>query len=163
MQYKILIVEDIEAVRESLKALFEYTPIAQFEVLDTDRLAAAEGILRNNGIDAVVLDLGLPDAAGLKGPERLVRRFPNVAVCIVTGNVSVIEARDAIRLGCQLYISKPHLTRLDWHLFEAIERQRLRKRRRWYWRPKTLREWLIAIGAILGAIAALLAALLKKG
>ena len=58
------------------------------------------------GIDAVILDLNLPDSRGLDTFERLQEQHPGVPILILTALEDESLADEAIRLGAQDYLVK---------------------------------------------------------
>jgi len=54
-----------------------------------------------------VVDLRMPGESGLEVLKRLLERFPDVDVVILTGYGSIATAKDAIRLGAVDYLTKP--------------------------------------------------------
>ena len=82
MKKRVLVVDDDESVRESLKKVLEG---ADYEVvLAGDGLEAAIRF-ESGRIDLVLLDLNLPDQSGWDVFERLTTQYPFVPVIIITG------------------------------------------------------------------------------
>jgi serine phosphatase RsbU (regulator of sigma subunit) len=78
------------------------------------------------GIDCVLLDLGLPDAMGFEGLERLRAAAPDVAIVVLTGHEDEQRGVEALSRAAQDYLSKgavdgPLLARA---IRYAIERRR---------------------------------------
>ncbi|MDA8233133.1 MAG: EAL domain-containing protein [Magnetospirillum sp.] len=71
-----------------------------------DTLAAALGILAAEHIDAVLLDLSLPDSFGIETLERLRSAHPLVPVVVLTGTNDEGLALEALRRGAQDYLVK---------------------------------------------------------
>jgi len=65
-----------------------------------ERLAAAAGV------DCVLLDLGLPDAMGLDGLERLRAAAPDAAIVVLTGHDDEQRGVEALSRGAQDYLVK---------------------------------------------------------
>lgn len=67
----------------------------------------ADGIAQiDDGVDAILLDLGLPDSVGLDGLHALRARRPDMPVIVLTGNDDEATAFGAIRAGAQDYLVK---------------------------------------------------------
>src|SRR5690242_8130571 len=62
--------------------------------------------LRANGVDVLLLDLGLPDANGLDALERLQREFPSLPIIILSATDEDEVALEAVRRGAQDYLVK---------------------------------------------------------
>jgi serine phosphatase RsbU (regulator of sigma subunit) len=121
---QVLLVEDDAGdallVQELLSAA-----AAHIAVTRVGTLREAEDALPG-GLDCVLLDLGLPDAFGLEGLERLRRAAPGAAVVVLTGDDDEHRGIDALSSGAQDYLSKravdgPLLVRA---IRYAIERRR---------------------------------------
>ena len=74
-------------------------------------LATALERLSASPIDAVILDLGLPDSAGMETLERLQARAPGVPVLVLTAPRDESLVDEAIRRGAQDYLLKGKLDR----------------------------------------------------
>src|SRR3989304_4643163 len=92
---KLLLVEDEpQDVRAIRKLLAEATQVF-FDVECVGSLAAALKRLGRGGIDAVLLDLGLPDSHGLDTLTRVRARVKQTPIVVITGlddEVIAIEA-----------------------------------------------------------------------
>ena len=62
--------------------------------------------LAKGGIDAVLLDLGLPDSQGLNTFEKTYALAPKVPILILTANDNDSLAVEAVRRGAQDYLIK---------------------------------------------------------
>jgi diguanylate cyclase (GGDEF)-like protein/PAS domain S-box-containing protein len=94
-------------------------------------LAAAEVRLAEGSYDAVLLDLGLPDANGLETYERIKLIDHSTPVVILSGTHDADLARAAIRSGAQDFIPKSAantglLKRVIQHAIERAEANELR-------------------------------------
>src|SRR5581483_1625147 len=88
-----------------------------------------EGLARlgQGGIDAVLLDLGLPDSSGLETFERVSETLPQPAVVVITGLNDARLAEEAVRLGAQDYMVKDEASpeKLRQSITYAVRRQRI--------------------------------------
>ncbi|MGB9485455.1 MAG: PAS domain S-box protein, partial [Terriglobia bacterium] len=101
---KVLLVEDnpgnIRLIREMLK---EAKPaLAALE--DAPSLLTAVERLAKGGIDAVLLDLGLPDSQGLSTFVELHNQFPRTPIVVLTGLTDEKLGLQAVREGAQDYL-----------------------------------------------------------
>jgi DNA-binding response OmpR family regulator len=102
---KLLIIEDDEQTRETLKLSFQiYWPEAVVEFASSGQ----EGIntARMTTFDAVLLDLVLPDISGFDVLTQI-RNFSNVPVIILTADHNPENSKRAKKAGANDYILKP--------------------------------------------------------
>jgi diguanylate cyclase (GGDEF)-like protein len=95
------------------------------EVRRHQTLAAARADLRADEVDCVLLDLSLPDAAGLQGLAKVQDIAPDLPVVVLSGQDSEAIAVQAVHEGAQDYLVKRNT---DGHLLAravryAIERK----------------------------------------
>src|SRR5262245_2668578 len=88
MTRSILIVDDSEAVRITLEAIFEDRG---FDVIVVESLAAAR-IHLSRRFDAVVVDLHLPDGSGLSLVRELRAHCPTSIAVILSGDAGLDPA-----------------------------------------------------------------------
>jgi DNA-binding response OmpR family regulator len=123
---EILIVEDNPADARLLQALLEDSALEPLHFTHVGRLIDARQWLEDNVPDAVLLDLGLPDASGLESLDALSpdRRIP---VVIVSGTDDERLRREAAERGVVDFVVKDQLDpeRLAGCLRSALERSRL--------------------------------------
>lgn len=99
-----LIVEDNSRLAASLvRGLGE----EGFSVQSTGRARAALEQLRNDEVDAVVLDLGLPDMDGLDVITELRRSGNNAPILVLTARDAVASRVEALERGADDYLIKP--------------------------------------------------------
>ena len=101
---KVLLVEDnpenIRLIREMLK---EAKP-AMAALEDAPSLLTAVERLAKGGIDAVLLDLGLPDSQGISTIVELNHQFPGTPIVVLTGLTDEKLGLQAVREGAQDYL-----------------------------------------------------------
>ncbi len=126
----ILLVEDDAAAAALVRELLALAAPASCTVTHVPRLAAALAALRNDAVDAVLLDLNLPDAQGLHALTMLRATAPRVPVVILSANADGELARQGVQAGAQDYLVKDRVTPegLLRALRYAIERQRSQER-----------------------------------
>jgi signal transduction histidine kinase/DNA-binding NarL/FixJ family response regulator len=100
------------------------TPV---RIIHRGTAATACAALRYWAVDAVILDLTLPDARGLEALHRIREAAPGTPVIVLSGIADQALALEALRAGAQDYVMKPPpegqtLARI---LRYAVERQRL--------------------------------------
>ena len=114
---KILAVDDHPLIREALARL-----VAELErgtaVLEADTVGAAQDCLAlHPDIALTVLDVALPDSAGIQGLVRLLKSRPNVPVLVFSAEDDPGSARAVIDAGAIGFVSKRSPTRV---LTEAL-------------------------------------------
>jgi two-component system, cell cycle sensor histidine kinase and response regulator CckA len=125
----VLLVEDDDAYAGFLRAALSIGD----EPPDLRRagdLAAALASVGRVELDAVLLDLNLPDSRGVDTLRAVVAVAPHLPVVVLTGVSDTALARDALQLGAQDWVSKDHL---DPELVQravryAVERKQLTDR-----------------------------------
>jgi DNA-binding NtrC family response regulator len=106
-RHAILVVDDHETTRESLRELLEREGC---EVLTAGTAREALERLAGADLDVVLTDLRLPDAGdrgGLEILERSRKLEPGRPVVVFTAHGSVDTAVEAIKKGAQDYVEKP--------------------------------------------------------
>ena len=101
---KILICDDEEGVRESLKLILSdhYNLIA----VDSGE-QAIHTLAQNSNITLALLDIKMPKVNGLDLLAQIKNKYPKIKIIMVTGYKSVETAAEASRLGASGYIVKP--------------------------------------------------------
>ena len=100
----ILLVEDHPIVRDGLKRLLAAEPDHTVQEETTGRGAIAR--VRARRPDLVILDLNLPDMAGLDVLARLIRHDASLPVLVLTMHSEPIYAQRALEAGAKGYLSK---------------------------------------------------------
>ena len=96
----ILIIEDENVIRQSLRRLLEKR---QHVVAEADSVESAAREQELTGFDLIIADLRLPGADG----TAVLERAPAVPTIIMTSYASVRSAVEAMKLGALDYIAKP--------------------------------------------------------
>jgi len=103
---KILIVDDEEGVRISLKKVLERDG---YEVLLADRGAEGIEIVRQfpEDIETVISDFKMPGMDGLQTLTEIGRINPDIIRIILTGYATLDRAIDTVNLGIDGFLTKP--------------------------------------------------------
>ncbi|HEV3329891.1 MAG TPA: response regulator [Bryobacteraceae bacterium] len=123
---RVLLIEDniVDAlfVEESLAGTSD--PV--FVVHKADQLASGLARLEAGGVDALLLDLCLPDSEGLATFRRAQATGPGMPIVVLSGDTDEEIAVEAVQAGAQDYLVKGHYNRdlLTRSLRYAIERKR---------------------------------------
>ena len=121
----VLIVEDEVDLRQTIADSLESEGFAAAQAVD-----AADALERLKGFayDALVVDLRLPDADGMRVLEEALSRYPRISAVVITGFGGVAEAVEAIKLGAIDFFIKPfQLTQLARVLGAAVDQRKLRE------------------------------------
>ena len=122
----VLLVEDnpgdARLIRESLMDLSGN----MFHLETADRLATALRRLSAGGIDAILLDLALPDSKGTETFNRAKAQAPTIPIIVLTGLGDEALALKMVQEGAQDYVTKLNLNGsvLSRAIRYAIERER---------------------------------------
>ena len=102
---RVMLVDDHEAVRQGLRALFETVP--EVEVVEDvgDADAAVAGV-RAVAPDLVVLDLSMPKTGGLAAIRQIKAERPDTAIVVLTRHSDLSFVREALRNGASGYVLK---------------------------------------------------------
>ncbi|MGB5062359.1 MAG: response regulator, partial [Candidatus Competibacter sp.] len=102
--FSVLVVDDELGLLASLKQLLEtYGYVAAVAAGG----AAALTQLTENRYDLLVLDLGMPGIGGAAVLDFTIERCLDMAVIVISGTTSVVEATAAMRRGAIDYLRKP--------------------------------------------------------
>lgn len=127
---EILLVEDNPGDARLVQAYLEEIPDNPPHLVHVTRLEEARRTLAEAHVDAVLLDLGLPDCQGLETLSSLEPVVSDVPVVVLTGNHDERLRRGAAALGVADYLLKDELDsgRLGRILESVVSRSRLVER-----------------------------------
>lgn len=117
---RVLLVEDHHAMREMIADHLKERGFAVDAVGRGDRALAAAGVAH---MDAVILDLGLPDMDGMEVLRSLRTSHPQLPAIILTARDSVDDRLLGLNSGADDYIIKPfNLLELEARLRAVLRR-----------------------------------------
>jgi two-component system cell cycle response regulator len=124
---RVLLIEDDPAYARLIETLLEEEAGGAYHVERAGRLDEGLGRLKGGEVDAVLLDLTLPDSKGLDTFVRARDAAPSVPIVVLTGFDDEQLALDAVKRGAQDYLVKGHAENdsLARSLRYAIERHRM--------------------------------------
>jgi len=99
----ILVVDDDAGLRESFRLILD----DEYEVVDVPGGQQALEVIRSAQVDAVLLDIRLPEMDGIEVLERIKQTDEQVEVILVTAVKTVKTAVAAMKLGAFDYVTKP--------------------------------------------------------
>src|SRR5882724_10279791 len=102
---RILLVDDDETLRRTLAE--QLTQSGEFECLEAGSGAEAVKCAQSEKFDAVLLDVGLPDADGREVCQQLRRAHVTVPIIMVTASSGESDTIRGLDSGANDYIAKP--------------------------------------------------------
>jgi two-component system response regulator AtoC len=125
MEERILIVEDDEALRESLQLTLA---AESYEALVASGGSEALRLVEATPFDVVLCDLRMPGLDGLELLPQLARRLPGATLILMSAFGTADLAIEAMRRGAYDYLAKPFTpSELLLVIRKARERERLRR------------------------------------
>jgi diguanylate cyclase (GGDEF)-like protein/PAS domain S-box-containing protein len=121
---KILLIENDPAAADKIRAALDLASGGSFDVEWVRQLSEGLERLSKKGIDAVLLELSLPDNQGLDTFDKLFAAAPDIPI-LVLGNGNEALAKEAVGRGAQDYLLAGHIDSysLPRALHNAIERK----------------------------------------
>ena len=110
MSHSVLIIEDEPDIRKTIDYNLEKE---SFTVLQASSIAEGEKVLAKSKVDAIILDLMLPDGSGLT-LCRDIKSDPktkNIPVIILTAKTEEVDRVVGFELGADDYVTKPFSVR----------------------------------------------------
>lgn len=105
MKSNILIVEDHELTRFGLKTAFEACDYVD-TIYEAESAEACIEIIKENQIDLVIMDLGLPGMNGIDATKLVKEHNHDIKVVILTSHNDVQEVLNSLKAGANAYCSK---------------------------------------------------------
>jgi two-component system nitrogen regulation response regulator NtrX len=119
----VLIVDDEEGIRESLKGIFEDEG---YEVLTAASGEEALVTLKEKTPDVIYLDVWLPEMDGLEALSKINEMDKEIPVVVISGHGNIEVAVKATRLGAYDFLEKPlSLDKVLLVAQRALERKKL--------------------------------------
>lgn len=104
MSVKVLVIDDEEGIRESLKGILKEEG---YKVDTSATLSAAKKKISEEFFHVVVLDVWMPDGDGIEFLDVVREISPDSVVVVITGHGNVDMAVKAIKKGAYDFIEKP--------------------------------------------------------
>ncbi|MGD0092728.1 MAG: response regulator, partial [Planctomycetota bacterium] len=121
----VLVVDDADELR---KAYAQGLGLLGYKVSEAGSGTEALERLRQESVDAVLLDLHMPGMDGLTCLKTLKEEHADVEVLIITGFGTIPSAVEAMRLGAYDYITKPFsLEELEQRLSRCLQARDLQR------------------------------------
>ncbi len=121
---KILVVDDEENIRKSLKMILEYEGYGFLEAADGEE--ALDVLDETPGVDLVLLDVKLPGRDGLEVLGEVKKKPYSPEVIMISGHGTIKTAVDATKLGAFDFLEKPlHRERVLLCIRNALNQNKL--------------------------------------
>jgi len=122
----VLVVDDEQAVRESIAMILEYE---KFSVVFAQDGPGALQRVAAGGIDLILLDIKMPGMDGMRVLQTVRETYPALPVVMISGHGTIETAVEATRLGAYDFLAKPlDRERLIIVVRNATELKQLRER-----------------------------------
>ncbi len=108
MTNRILIITGDSADAKTLKDVLRKAKDGPFDIEWLTRLADALKRLNAGGIDAMLVDLSLPDSQGIETFDKLFAAAPTIPILTLSAEDDEALATEAVQHGSQGYLSKGH-------------------------------------------------------
>ncbi len=123
---KILVVDDEENIRKSLKMILEYEGYSFLEAEDGEE--ALDVVEETVGLDLVLLDIKLPGRDGLEVLAEMKKRPYSPEVIMISGHGTIKTAVEATKLGAFDFLEKPlQRERVLLSIRNALNQNKLRR------------------------------------
>jgi len=128
IRLRVLLIEDNEDDVLLIRRLLAGTRSIFFDLVHKDRLNAGIAALKEQEVDIVLLDLGLPDCRVSETFDKFHTAYPHLPVIILTGLDDEELAVKKMQEGAQDYLTKGQIDTniLVRAIRHAIERQKLK-------------------------------------
>jgi DNA-binding NtrC family response regulator len=125
---RLLIVDDDEALRQTLARRFQRLGMAVTEAADGEEALAKAG---HAVYDVALVDLHMPGMTGIELLGKLKERWPELEAIMLTAHGSIETAIQAMKQGAYDYLTKPfQFPELEIHIQKAFDKVRLARRER---------------------------------
>ena len=100
----ILIIDDEQGIRTVLKDVLEDEG---YRVLVAEDGFQGLEALKSRAVDAVILDVWLPNMGGIDVLKRIKQEYPDIEVIIISGHANINLAVQAVKIGAFDFLEKP--------------------------------------------------------
>lgn len=119
----VVIVDDSPEVVQLLKDFLAYHDC---NVVDTAHADELYHLLETRPVALLLLDIGLPEISGLDILKKIVPKYPDLGIIMVTGTIDLDTALECLRYGADDYLAKPvGLEAFNRTLLSTLQKRRL--------------------------------------
>lgn len=104
-KFNVLITEDHALIRFGLKTAMSSMEMVA-EIFEAPDSQTAIDIVKNNQVDAIIMDLGLPGMNGIDATEAIKKINPNIKILVLTSHKTKEEVINSVKAGASAYCSK---------------------------------------------------------
>ncbi len=104
-----LMAEDNPVDAELFIGMLEHTYQDKYEITCVDCFEKIMPFLSKERVDALILDMHLPDKSGTDNISSIVRKYPSLPIVVLTGQEDMEVAVDSLKNGAQDYLSKNNI------------------------------------------------------
>ncbi|MBI5121512.1 MAG: PAS domain-containing protein [Rhodospirillales bacterium] len=104
----VLLVEDNPGDARLVQMALGAETLVEFDIVHVDSLSRAKEQLQAGPVDAILLDLSLPDSFGMNTVRSVMEAAPMVPIVVLTGLDDAEVGYKAVKEGAQDYLVKGH-------------------------------------------------------
>jgi DNA-binding response OmpR family regulator len=105
-ELKVLLIEDNPGDAFLIKFYLGESMSPKFIFFHGENMKVANELMSKNTFDIILMDLNLPDSVGLDTIKRLLEKYPNNLVIVLTGLVDEKVGLETVRFGAQDFLVK---------------------------------------------------------
>jgi DNA-binding response OmpR family regulator len=105
-ELKVLLIEDNPGDAFLIKFYLGESLSPKFNFFHGENMKTANELLSKNTFDIILMDLNLPDSVGLDTIKKLLEKYPNNLVIVLTGLVDEKVGLETVRFGAQDFLVK---------------------------------------------------------
>ncbi|HPG72163.1 MAG TPA: response regulator [Syntrophales bacterium] len=111
MSFNLLIVDDSSSMRSVVKKIIGLSGVGVNRLLEAENGLRALEVMGGNWVDAVILDINMPEMNGLELLRRMSEDalMQNIPVVMMSTEAGEAHMKTAIELGAKGFIRKPFL------------------------------------------------------
>ena len=106
MSIRLLIADDIDAIRENIKSFLSKQPDIEVVGEAKDGVTAVE-LAKKLSPDVVLMDINMPKMNGIEATRRIKENHRHIPIIIQTAFTQPKDRQNAQKAGCDGFISKP--------------------------------------------------------
>ena len=103
---KVLLIEDNPGDAFLIKFYLGESLSPKFDFFHAENIRTADDLLSKNTFDIILMDLNLPDSLGLDTIKKVLEKYPNNLVIVLTGLVDEKVGLETVRFGAQDFLVK---------------------------------------------------------